>query len=77
MLHCFKQFDGLNFDGLAGKLQKRQNFPPGQNFVLYGNSQPPFLFPQDECFVVTTMFHSGQLNICCSTVINYYIGLVV
>ena len=34
--HCivFKQFDGLNFDGLAGK---RQNFP-SQNFALYGNS---------------------------------------
>ena len=23
----FKQFDGLNFDGLAGKHRKRQNFP--------------------------------------------------
>ena len=23
-----KQFDGLNIDGLAGKRQKRQNFPP-------------------------------------------------
>ena len=22
-----KQFDGLNYDGLAGKSQKRQNFP--------------------------------------------------
>ena len=31
----FKQFDGLNFDGLAGKHQKRQNFPH-QNFALYG-----------------------------------------
>ena len=31
----FKQFDGLNFDGLAGKRQKRQNFPC-QNFALYG-----------------------------------------
>ena len=31
----FKQFDGLNFDGLAGKHQKRQNFPR-QNFALYG-----------------------------------------
>ena len=30
----FKQFDGLNFDGLAGKRQKRQNFPH-QNFALY------------------------------------------
>ena len=30
-----KQFDGLNIDGLAGKHQKRQNFPR-QNFVLYG-----------------------------------------
>ena len=27
----FKQFDGLNFDGLAGKCQKRQNF------TLYGS----------------------------------------
>ena len=27
----FKQFDGLNFDGLAGKPQKRQNF------AIYGN----------------------------------------
>ena len=26
----FKQFDGLNFDGLAGKRQKRQNFPPSK-----------------------------------------------
>ena len=27
--HCivYEQFDGLNFDGLAGKHQKRQNFP--------------------------------------------------
>ena len=31
----FKQFDRLNFDGLARKYQKRQNFPL-QNFVLYG-----------------------------------------
>ena len=30
----FKQFDGLNFDGLAGKRQKRQNF------ALYGNRPP-------------------------------------
>ena len=27
----FKQFDGLNFDGLAGMCQKHQNF------ALYGN----------------------------------------
>ena len=27
----FKKFDGLNFDGLAGKHQKHQNF------ALYGN----------------------------------------
>ena len=32
----YKQFDGLNFDALAGKCQKRQNFPR-QNFVLYGS----------------------------------------
>ena len=31
----FEQFDGLNFDGLAEKHQKRQNFPR-QNFALYG-----------------------------------------
>ena len=31
----FNQFDGLSFDGLAGKCQKRQN-PPHQNFALYG-----------------------------------------
>ena len=31
----YKQFDGLNFDGLAGKRQKCQN-PPHQNFALYG-----------------------------------------
>ena len=24
----FKQFDGLNFDGLARKRQRHQNFPP-------------------------------------------------
>ena len=30
----FKQFDGLNFDGLAGKHQKHQNFPPSK-FALY------------------------------------------
>ena len=37
--HCtvFKQFDGLNFDGQAGKCQKRQNSPPCQNFALYGS----------------------------------------
>ena len=29
-----KQFDGLNIDGVAGKCQKRQNFPY-KNFVLY------------------------------------------
>ena len=32
----FKQFDGLNFDSLAGKCQKHQN-SPRQNFALYGN----------------------------------------
>ena len=26
----FKQFDKLNFDGLAGKRQKHQNFPPSK-----------------------------------------------
>ena len=26
----FKQFDGLNFDGLAGKRQKCQNFTPSK-----------------------------------------------
>ena len=31
----FKQFDGLNIDSLAGKRQKRQNFPH-QSFPLYG-----------------------------------------
>ena len=31
-----EQFDGLNFDGLAGKHQKRQNFPR-QNFALCGS----------------------------------------
>ena len=35
----FKQFNGLNFDGPAGKRQKRQNFPR-QNFVLYGMNIP-------------------------------------
>ena len=25
-----KQFDGLNFDGLAGKCQKHQNFSPSK-----------------------------------------------
>ena len=30
-----KQFDGLNFDGLAGK-SKTSKFYPGQNFPLYG-----------------------------------------
>ena len=30
-----KQFDGFNFDGLAGKRQKHQNFPH-QKFALYG-----------------------------------------
>ena len=30
----FKQFDRLNLDSLAGKRQKRQNFPH-QNFVPY------------------------------------------
>ena len=32
MLYCFKQLDGLNFDGLAGKHQKHQNFPLSKNF---------------------------------------------
>ena len=31
-----KEFDGLNFDGPAGKHQKRQNFTR-QNFVLYSS----------------------------------------
>ena len=30
----FKQFDGLNFDGLAGKHQKRQNFPPSKSSAI-------------------------------------------
>ena len=38
----FKQFDRLNFDGLAGKRQKCQNFPH-QNFALYGS------FCTDNC----------------------------
>ena len=37
-----KQFDGLTIDGLAGKRQKRQNFPC-QNFVLYGILLSTFL----------------------------------
>ena len=32
-----KQFDWFNFEGLAGKHQKHQNFPR-QNFMLYGTS---------------------------------------
>ena len=32
MLYCFKQFDELNFDGLAGKCQKRQNSSPPSKF---------------------------------------------
>ena len=32
----FKQFDGLNFDSLAVKCQKRQNFTH-QNFALYSS----------------------------------------
>ena len=39
VFHCTpvnaKQFDGLNIDSLAGKRQKRQNFPH-QKFALYG-----------------------------------------
>ena len=36
--HCyiFKQLDGLNNDGPAGKHQKHQNFPR-KSFALYGN----------------------------------------
>ena len=34
--NVFKIFDGLKFDSLAGKRQKRQNFPC-QNFALFGN----------------------------------------
>ena len=33
----FKQLDGLNFEGLAGKHQKHQ-ISPHQNFVLYGSA---------------------------------------
>ena len=29
-----KQFDGLNIDGLAGKRQKRQNFPPSKFCII-------------------------------------------
>ena len=36
----FKQFDGLNFDSLTRKHQKRQNFPR-QNFALYGIYEKP------------------------------------
>ena len=37
--HCtvFKQFDGLNFGGLAGKHQNVKS-SPCQNFMLYGTS---------------------------------------
>ena len=36
----FKQFDGLNFDGLAGKHQKRQNFPLSKfGAIQYVNTQ--------------------------------------
>ena len=30
-----KQFNGLNFDSVAGKRQKHHNFPR-QNFAIYG-----------------------------------------
>ena len=32
----FKQRNGLNFDSLAGKCQKRRNSPHHHHFVLYG-----------------------------------------
>ena len=31
----FKQFDGLNFDGLVEKHQKRQNFPPSKFSAIW------------------------------------------
>ena len=34
----FKQFDGLNFDGLAGKHQKHQNFPQSKFPAIWYNN---------------------------------------
>ena len=55
--HCvaFKQFDGLNFDDLAGKCQKRQNFPvPHQN-------SPPIKILRYMVFL-NIMYRSYQVN---------------
>ena len=41
VLHVFKQFDGLNFDGLAGKHHKRQISPV--KILCYTVSKPPNL----------------------------------
>ena len=47
-----KQFDGLNIDGLAGKRQKRQNFPPSKiNFALYSTIVLLFII---SCQIMST-----------------------
>ena len=55
--HCtvFKQFDGLKFDGLAGKQQKRQNFPH-QNFGHMVKLKSRLLLPH-------IIIHSAITNI--------------
>ena len=40
----FKQFDGLNFDGLAGERQKHQNFPPDKIFLYMVPSRPVYRY---------------------------------
>ena len=57
---CCKQFDALNFDGLAGKHQKRQNFLR-QNFVLYG-SITIIVTVVHICIVLCTHMSLGVLN---------------
>ena len=56
-----KQFDGLNIDGLAGKRQKRQNFPLyGININTYCQSLP--LLTMYSLFILST--EMGQTMSC-------------
>ena len=71
---AFKQFDGLNFDGLAGKHQKRQNFPR-QNFALYGKPyhariQLASITVYNICNVLPIIKLSASTTIC--NVIGYF-----
>ena len=50
----FKQFDGLNFDGVAGKHQKRQKFLPSKFYTIQ--------YTDISCFYLTVAFQTRIIS---------------